>query len=62
MGLMSEPTIQHPQGRPTVKQVYAIARALCERAGEEWPETREQASLLISRLRQEAEAAVETPF
>lgn len=45
--------MQHPQGKPTVKQVYAIARALCERAGEAWPETREEASVLITRLRAE---------
>ncbi len=52
---MAQPTLQHPQGKPTVKQVYAIARALCERAGERWPETREDASALISRLRGEDE-------
>ncbi len=43
--------MQHPQGKPTVKQVYAIARALCEQAGEPWPATREEASTLIHRLR-----------
>jgi hypothetical protein len=36
-----------------VKQVYAVARALCERMGEEFPETRAQASALIERLRAE---------
>jgi len=40
-----------------VKQVYAIARALCERCGEEWPGTREAASELIARLRGEDGAA-----
>ncbi len=39
------------QGKPTVRQVYALAAALCERAGEEFPETREAASELIERLR-----------
>jgi hypothetical protein len=42
-----------PDGKPTVRQVYALAAALCERAGEEFPETREAASELIERLRTE---------
>ena len=37
--------------RPTVRQIYALAAALCERAGEEFPETRGDASELIERLR-----------
>jgi hypothetical protein len=37
--------------QPTVRQVYALAAALCERADEEFPETREAASELIERLR-----------
>jgi hypothetical protein len=41
------------EGKPTVRQVYALAAALCERAGEEFPETRETASELIERLRTE---------
>ena len=40
-------------GKPTVRQIYALAAALCERAGEEFPETREAASELIERLRVE---------
>jgi hypothetical protein len=36
-----------------VRQVYALAAALCERAGEEFPETRDAASELIERLRVE---------
>src|SRR6266498_379990 len=40
-------------GKPTVRQVYALAAALCERAGEEFPETRDAASELIERLRVE---------
>ena len=39
--------------QPTVRQVYALAAALCERAGEEFPESREAASELIERLRVE---------
>jgi hypothetical protein len=41
-------------GKPTVRQVYALAAALCERAGEEFPETGEAASELIERLRIES--------
>jgi hypothetical protein len=36
---------------PTVRQVYALAAALCERMGEEFPETREAAPSTIERLR-----------
>lgn len=39
--------------RPTVKQVYALAAALCERMGEEFPGTRAGASEVIERLRVE---------
>jgi hypothetical protein len=40
-------------GKPTVRQVYALAGALCERAGEAFPETWREASELIERLRLE---------
>jgi hypothetical protein len=36
---------------PTVRQIYALAAELCERMGEEFPETREAASATIERLR-----------
>ena len=36
-----------------MRQIYAVAAVLCERAGEEFPETREAASELIERLRTE---------
>lgn len=39
--------------KPTVKQVYALAAALCERMGEEFPERKLEASELIQRLRDE---------
>ena len=39
--------------RPTGGQVYALAAALCERTGEEFPETFDDASDLIERLRLE---------
>jgi hypothetical protein len=37
--------------KPTVRQVYALAAELCERMGEEFPESRGDASALIERLR-----------
>jgi hypothetical protein len=40
-------------GKPTIRQVWALAAALCERAGEGFPETRAEASELIERLRLE---------
>lgn len=40
-----------PTDKPTVRQVYALAAALCVRGGEEFPETRDAASELIERLR-----------
>jgi hypothetical protein len=38
---------------PTIRKVYALAAALCERSGEEFPTTREVASQTIERLRVE---------
>ena len=37
-----------------MRQIYALARELCERCGEEFPRTRSEASELIERLREEA--------
>jgi hypothetical protein len=37
--------------QPTVRQIYALAAALCERMGEEFPETRDAASEMIERIR-----------
>jgi len=39
------------EARPTVRQVYALAAALCDGAGLAFPRTRGQASALIERLR-----------
>lgn len=39
--------------KPTVRQLYALALALCEKADEPFPETRVAASELIERLRLE---------
>ena len=48
---MSARTIRKPDAKPTVRQVYAIARLLLAESGEAWPDTREEASELIERLR-----------
>lgn len=42
-----------PDAAPTVRQVYALAGALCERMGETFPATRAEASTAIERLRTE---------
>jgi len=39
--------------RVTIRQVYALAAALCARAGEPWPESFDEASELIGRVRTE---------
>jgi hypothetical protein len=46
-----ERIVHNPEGKPTIRQVYAIARLLLAEAGEGWPENREEASELIERLR-----------
>jgi hypothetical protein len=43
--------MENRETTPTVRQVYALAAALCERLGEEFPPTREAASETIERLR-----------
>lgn len=43
--------MRQPSAPPTARQVYALAAALCERMGEEFPETRLGASETIERLR-----------
>jgi hypothetical protein len=40
-------------GKPTVRQVYALAAALCALCDERFPETRDEASELIERLRRQ---------
>jgi len=46
------------EAKPTVKQVYAIAAALCKESGEKFPQSRGEASELIKKLRgEEAESA-----
>jgi hypothetical protein len=41
----------HGRASPTARQIYALAAALCERTGEEFPQTRAAASATIERLR-----------
>jgi hypothetical protein len=48
---MERQRVKEPDGKPTVRQIYALAGALCERAGERFPATRIEASELIERLR-----------
>lgn len=45
--------VEAVERKPTVRQVYALAAALCERAGEDFPQTSDGASELIERLRVE---------
>jgi hypothetical protein len=51
--------------RPTVRQIYALAAALCERQGDELPRTARRASELIEEVRREcghpAPALEDTP-
>jgi hypothetical protein len=54
-----ERSVRHTAGKPTIRQVYAIARLLLAEAGEAWPENREEASELIERLRDRDEGAVQ---
>jgi hypothetical protein len=41
----------HDRASPTARQIHALAAALCERMGEEFPLTRAAASATIERLR-----------
>ena len=50
--MRGERTVRKLDAKPTIRQVYAIARALLKDTGEEWPQTREEASELIDRLRE----------
>jgi hypothetical protein len=45
------------EAKPTVKQVYAIAAPLCKESGENFPQSRDEASELIKKLRGEGEEA-----
>ena len=54
---MKERMVRKLDAKPTIRQVYAIARALLKDTGEAWPQTREEASELIDRLRERDEDA-----
>ena len=47
-----ERSVRRPEGKPTIRRVYAIARLLLAATGERWPANREEASELIERLRE----------
>jgi hypothetical protein len=49
-------TVVQTDARPTVRQVYAITRAMLDAIGESFPQTRGEASALIERLRATAPA------
>ena len=55
---MKERSVRKTDAKPTIRQVYAIARALLRESGEAWPQTREEASELIDRLRESDESNV----
>jgi hypothetical protein len=40
-------------GKPTVRQIYALAAVLCTLCDEHFPETQDEASELIERFRRE---------
>ena len=48
---METTRLRAPNAPPTARQIYALAAALCERMGEEFPDTRAAASEVIERLR-----------
>jgi hypothetical protein len=56
---MEREQFKEPDGKPTIRQIYALAAALCERANERFPATRIEASELIERLRTRGSRAVQ---
>ena len=44
-----------------MKQIYALAAVLCERAGEAFPQTRGEASAMLDRLKGKAPGARAAP-
>jgi hypothetical protein len=53
-------SLRNPDGKPTIRQVYAIARLLLAETGERWPANREEASELIDRLRERDDRGAST--
>jgi hypothetical protein len=49
-------TVKRTDSKPTVPQVYKIARELCRIAGVTFPETRADASAIISTLLEQSAA------
>jgi hypothetical protein len=58
---MRERTVREREAKPTIRQVYAIARLLLAESDERWPDTREEASGLIERLRGNEESGIASP-
>jgi hypothetical protein len=52
----AEVTVRKVDAKPTVPQIYRIARELCSIAGVEFPETRGAASALIGTLLEQSAA------
>jgi hypothetical protein len=48
------PVIEHPDARPTVRQIHLICRLVLERIGRTFPETRQAAHDLIDSLKTDA--------
>lgn len=49
-------TVKRTEDRPTARQIYAMAHALVDIAGLEWPETRGAASEMIQSLQEQRPA------
>ena len=59
-GPVHKRSVSKTEAKSTIRQVYAIARALLKESGEAWPRTREEASELIDRLRERDEDGAST--
>ena len=56
MSAAAEVTVRKVDAKPTVPQIYRIARELCAIAGVPFPETRGAASTLIGTLLEQSRA------
>jgi hypothetical protein len=57
---MERSEFKEPEGRPTGRQIYALAAALCRHVGERFPATRFEASELLDRVRSGAVGQAES--
>jgi hypothetical protein len=51
-------TVRHADATPTGRQVFALAHALADVAGIEWPQTRGAMSDLLERVREQRDATL----